>query len=68
MPHVPDQSPMAYFIQLKISKACELLDRTQMTMAQIATELGYDDPYYFSRIFKKTQGSSPTAYRASVKG
>jgi len=51
------QSPMAFFIQLKIRKACELLD-----------QIGYDDPYYFSRLFKKIQGCSPTHYRASIKG
>ena len=63
-----NQSPMAYFIQLKIRKACELLDQTDSTIREIATQLGYDDPYYFSRIFKKTQGCSPAAYRRSVKG
>ena len=63
-----NQSPLAYFIQLKIRKACELLDQTESTVREIATELGYDDPYYFSRIFKKVQGCSPTAYRTSIKG
>ena len=63
-----NQSPMAYFIQLKIRKACELLDQTDSTIREIASQLGYDDPYYFSRIFKKTQGCSPAAYRQSVKG
>ena len=60
-----NQSPMAYFIQLKIRKACELLDQTDSTIREIASQLGYDDPYYFSRIFKKTQGCSPAAYRKS---
>ena len=63
-----NQSPMATFIQLKISKACELLDQTELTVQQISAELGYDDPYYFSRIFKKTQGCSPKYYRDSFKG
>lgn len=61
-------SPMAFFIQLKIRKACELLDQTNQSVKAIAEELGYDDPYYFSRLFKKIQGCSPTHYRASVKG
>jgi AraC family transcriptional regulator, arabinose operon regulatory protein len=62
------QSPMAYFIQLKIRKACELLDRTELPVRDIAARVGYDDPYYFSRIFKKVQGRSPARYRISVKG
>ena len=63
-----NQSPIACFIQLKICKACELLDQTDSTIREIAAELGYDDPYYFSRIFKKVQGCSPAIYRQSTKG
>ena len=63
-----NQPPMAYFIHLKIRKACELLDQTELTVQEIAVAIGYDDPYYFSRIFKKIQGVSPSAYRQSVKG
>ncbi len=62
------QSPLAYFIQLKIRKACELLDQTEMSLREIAAELGYSDPYYFSRLFKKVQGCAPSTYRQSVKG
>lgn len=61
------QAPMAYFAQLKTRKACELLDETSMSVAEIAGELGYTDPFYFSRHFKRVQGCSPTAYRAAVK-
>jgi len=39
--------------------ACERLDQTDSTMREIATQLGYDDPYYFSRIFKKNTGLLP---------
>ncbi len=61
-------SPIAYFIQLKICKACELLDHTDLGVREIAIELGYDDPYYFSRLFKKIQGVSPSKYRRDIKG
>ncbi len=63
-----NQSPMACFIQLKIRKTCELLDQTDLSIKQIAGELGYDDPYYFSRLFKKVQGCSPSTYRIAIKG
>jgi AraC-like DNA-binding protein len=62
------QSPLNYFIQLKISKACELLDQTSLSVLEISNQLGYSDPYYFSRIFKKVQGVSPRAYRRFLKG
>ena len=62
------QSPMAYFIQLKIRKACALLDQTDLSVKEIAEKLGYEDPYYFSRLFKKVQGCPPSAYRETVKG
>lgn len=62
------QSPLNYFIQLKISRACKMLDQTSLSVAEISNQLGYADPYYFSRIFKKVQGQSPRMYRQSQKG
>ncbi|MEL7500586.1 MAG: AraC family transcriptional regulator [Planctomycetota bacterium] len=62
------QAPMNYFIQLKVQKACELLDQTQLPVVEVAAQLGYEDPYYFSRLFKKIQGCSPMIYRNMVKG
>ena len=58
--------PMAYFIQLKVGRACDLLQQTALTVREIAGQLGYDDPYYFSRIFKRVQGCSPVHYRAAL--
>lgn len=65
---VTSQSPIAFFNQLKIRKACSMLDFTDLTVTQISMALGIDDPYYFSRLFKKTMGMSPLAYRARPKG
>jgi AraC-like DNA-binding protein len=62
------QSPMAYFIQLKVRLACRLLDLTDKPVKVVAIETGYADPYYFSRVFKKVMGISPEKYRAVKKG
>jgi hypothetical protein len=56
-------SPVDYFIHLKMQHACMLLSVTRKTVREIAWEIGYDDPYYFSRIFKKVIGMSPRRYR-----
>lgn len=53
----------SYINLLKIKEACSLLDNTSMTIVQISHKMGITDPYYFSRLFKKTMGLSPTDYR-----
>ncbi len=60
-------SPVDYFIQLKLQKACQLLFFGTKHIKEIATELGYDNPYYFSRLFKKYIGKAPKEYRRPVK-
>lgn len=59
-------SPLAYFNKLKIERACLLLRDTGLKINQICLKLGFDDQYYFSRLFSKTMGMSPTAYREEV--
>lgn len=56
-------SPIDYFIHLKVQHACMLLSSTRQTVREISLAVGYDDPYYFSRIFKKIAGVSPSKYR-----
>ncbi len=57
-------SPLYYVIQKRVALACTMLTETDLPMKQVATAVGYDDPYYFSRIFRKVTGASPTRYRA----
>jgi len=40
--------------------------QTNLGINEIATKLGYDDPYYFSRLFKKVQGCSPAHHRDRI--
>lgn len=62
------RSPMDYLIYLRIQRACQYLDHTDYRVQEIAREVGYDDPYYFSRLFKKVMNSSPSEYRKKDKG
>ena len=60
-------SPIKHFLNMKMEHACHLLDSTDMTVQAIAGALGYDDALYFSRLFKKTLGTSPRDYRSSIR-
>lgn len=58
-------SPIQYFIHLKMQHACQLLDSDERPIKQVALALGYEDAYYFSRLFKKVMGISPRQYRSN---
>jgi AraC-like DNA-binding protein len=60
-----DSSPIQHFINMKIQHACSQLDNSDIAIKDIASGLGYSDPYYFSRLFKKLVGISPKQYRDS---
>ena len=57
------KSPVEFFIHLKMQEACKLLKSGQMYVYEAAAALGYEDQYYFSRIFKKVVGVSPRDYQ-----
>lgn len=61
-------APLNYFNQIKIQKACQLLDFTDLKVNQICYKIGIEDPYYFSRLFAKTMGVSPKEYKKVKKG
>ena len=56
-------SPLNYFNFMKMRRACNFLDNTDLKLNQISLKLGIDDPYYFSRLFSHIMGVSPKAYR-----
>lgn len=61
-------SPLNYFNQLRIQAACHHLDFSDMQINQIAMMTGFEDQFYFSRIFSKIMGMSPKEYRKRIKG
>ncbi|MDR6845779.1 AraC family transcriptional regulator [Flavobacterium granuli] len=56
-------APIQYFIRLKIQKSCEYLYFGNMNIKEICNEVGFDDPFYFSRMFKKQIGMAPMQYK-----
>lgn len=56
-------SPMCYLTRVRLRHACELLDRTGMSISEVAKAVGYEDAFYFSRVFRRNSGYSPSNYR-----
>ena len=56
-------SVIKYINGLKIQKACNLLDKTELSITEISFECGYNSTMYFCRIFKQLTGFSPLKYR-----
>lgn len=57
-----------YLTDFRMNKAKELLMYTSKRSSEISMEVGYKDPHYFSYLFKKTQGMTPTQYRGGFSG
>ena len=60
---VTGMSPMHYILVTRINNAVSLLETTDYNVTEISAIVGYDNPLYFSRLFKKQKGVSPTEYR-----
>ncbi|MDR0964425.1 MAG: helix-turn-helix domain-containing protein [Clostridium sp.] len=56
-----------YLTAMRIAKAKELLRATDQKLGAIAMDIGYNEPNYFSHVFKKTEGISPKEYRAQYQ-
>lgn len=55
-----------YINRTRVQHAVQLLDQTALSMQQIAEKCGFADANYFTRIFRKLNGSSPNDYRKSM--
>ena len=61
-------TPKDYFTRLRMQRACQLLENNLLNVKEVAAQLGYCDPLYFSRVFKSVNGIAPTDYRAAQRG
>jgi AraC-like DNA-binding protein len=59
--------PVQYHLDLKILRAKEMLLYTDKIIKEISYEMGFQSNYYFSRVFKKKLGVSPSDIRRSVE-
>ncbi|MEX0325173.1 MAG: helix-turn-helix domain-containing protein [Puniceicoccaceae bacterium] len=59
--------PGTYLTQLRLSEAKRLLVETTLPVGEIASRIGIDDALYFSRLFRKDTGQSPSTYRQTFR-
>ena len=62
---VTGTTPTQYIIRQRLENARELLDNSALSVAQIAEQCGFSDPFYFSRCFRKHFACSPREYRVN---
>ncbi len=60
---ITGKNPIAYLTEIRLSKACSLLKNSNLSIQEISTSVGYQDPFYFSKQFKKYFKQSPKKYR-----
>lgn len=61
-------TPVDFVRHIRIKKACEMLRNTDNTLTSISFAVGFTDPKYFSKVFKKETGIVPTEYRNRTQG
>lgn len=55
-----------YVLQTRMARAKELLEGTDLHVADVARAVGFDDPYHFSRAFRRREGMAPSRFRTDV--
>jgi len=61
------ESPINYLIKIRLSKACEMLRKSRLSIKEVSKNAGYEDAYYFSKLFKKYYGLPPSKYRSGSR-
>jgi AraC-like DNA-binding protein len=56
-------SPSDFLKQVRMQRACQLLAKSRLSIAEVAYAIGFTDPKYFAKCFKKDTGMTPTEYR-----
>jgi AraC-like DNA-binding protein len=64
---VAGRSPRLYFEERRIERAARTLLEADCSVAEVARAAGYNDPYHFSRVFKRITGKSPREYRQHAR-
>jgi len=60
-------SPQQYLAEVRMERACELLASTELSVQVIACSVGYKDALYFSKLFRKSKGITPSYYRKNAR-
>jgi signal transduction histidine kinase/ligand-binding sensor domain-containing protein/DNA-binding response OmpR family regulator len=61
------QTPVEFIRSIRLQRAQKLLEAGKLTVAEIAYEVGFNDPKYFTKVFKEAFGQTPTAYQESLE-
>ncbi|MCH5716366.1 helix-turn-helix transcriptional regulator [Niabella hibiscisoli] len=61
--YITGVSPNQYHLEIRLTKAAELLEASNLSITEIAYQTGFETLFYFSRIFKKKYEMSPKEYR-----
>jgi AraC family transcriptional regulator len=59
--------PRVYLTRLRVEKACELLERTDLSITEVALEVGYSSNQVLARVFLNHMRLSPSDYRRAVR-
>ncbi len=62
------ETPARYYSRQQIRRACALLADSRLRIKEVAAQVGFADPYHFSRVFRQVVGASPRAWRAALFG
>lgn len=55
-------SPKRFLLEYRVERACQMLVSTELSVQEISSSVGFEDPFYFSRAFKEIKGVSPRQY------